>query len=209
MLQCGTFVLMGNVALAFKPAVEDLLARLGEQAGDIAVHCSDTGGIVARLNLQISAEAERLGGLVDAMDALNACRSERSLATQELLRTAQVAWTVLERGNTVAEQSLGEVSRLIADITGLDGQLHTFLDTIGAIGGITRTLRQIAEQTELLSFNARIEAARGGEATRPFEVLATEIRKLAVTTSESAGEVGRNVARIEETAGTLIGSLKT
>jgi len=41
----------------FRPAVEDLLAQLGEQAGDIAVQCSDTGGIVGRLNLQISAEA--------------------------------------------------------------------------------------------------------------------------------------------------------
>ena len=47
------------------------------------------GGIVGRLNRQISAEAERLGELVEAMDALNACRSERSLATHELLKTAQ------------------------------------------------------------------------------------------------------------------------
>ena len=200
---------MGDLALAFEPGIEDLLAQLGEQAGDIAVQCSDTGGIVARLNRQISAEAERLGELVDAMDSLNACRSERGAATEELLHTSRVASAVLERGNTVAEQSLGEVSRLVADITGLDGQLHSFLDTLGTIGGISRTLKGIAEQTELLSFNARIEAARGGEATRPFEVLATEIRKLAVTASDAASGVGRNVARIEETAGVLIGSLKT
>jgi len=200
---------MGDIALSIKPGIEDLLAQLGEQAGDISVQCSDTGGIVGKLNRQISAEAVRLGELVEAMETLNECRSERREATHELLETSQLAYTVLERGNKVAEQSLGEVSRLIADITGLDGQLHSFLETLGTIGDITRTLSLIAEQTELLSFNARIEAARGGEATKPFEVLATEIRRLATTTSDSAAEVGRNVARIEATADTLIGTLKT
>lgn len=199
---------MGDIALSIRPGIEDLLAHLGEQAGDISVQCSDTGGIVGKLNRQISAEAVRLGELVEAMETLNECRSERREATAELLETSELAYTVLERGNKVAQQSLGEVSRLIADITGLDGQLHTFLDTLGTIGGITRTLSGIAEQTELLSFNARIEAARGGEATKPFEVLATEIRRLATTTSESASEVGRNIARIEDTAGALIGTLK-
>jgi methyl-accepting chemotaxis protein len=189
--------------------VDSLLARLGEQAGDIAVQCIDTGGMVGRLNRQISAEAERLGDLAEAIDSLNLGQSESRAATAELLQTAEVAWGVLERGNAVAVCSLSEVSRLIADITGLDGQLQNFLDTLGTISGITSTLKDLAEQTELLSFNARLEAARGGEATAPFEVLATEIRHLATTTRKSAAEVGGNAARIEETAGALIGALKT
>ena len=196
------------MALSIKADTDELLARLGEQAGDISVQCSDTGGIVARLNRQISAEAERLGELVGAMDALNAGRAETRTATEELLHTAAVAHSVLERGHKVAEQSLAEVSRLVADVTGLDGELQTFLDRLGTIGGISRTLSEIAEQSELLSFNARIEAARGGEATRPFEVLATEIRHLAATTSQSSAEVGRNITALQATAGTLIGSLK-
>jgi methyl-accepting chemotaxis protein len=200
---------MGDIALSIRPDLTDLLARLGEQAGDISVQCSDTGGIVGRLNRQISAEAERLDELVSAMAALNVSRAERHLATVELLQTSAVAQTVLERGHKVAEQSLDEVSGLVADVTSLDGELHQFLDTLGTIGGISAKLAEIADHTQLLSFNARIEAARGGEATAPFEVLASEIRRLAATTAESSTEVGRNIARLEATAGSLIGSLKT
>lgn len=196
------------MALSIRPDLGDLLARLGEQAGDISVQCSDTGGLVGRLNRQISDEAERLGELVEAMGALNASRIERHAATAELLQTSAVAQTVLERGHKVAAQSLDEVSRLVADVTGLDGELQLFLDTLGRIGGISAKLAEIADHTQLLSFNARIEAARGGEATAPFEILASEIRRLAVTTSESSTEVGRTVARLEATAGSLIGSLK-
>lgn len=200
---------MEDTVVLARPGVENLLEALGEQAGDIAVRCSNTGGIVGRLNRQISTEADRLGELLSAMAALNDCRTERATATAELLQTAKVASEVLERGNDVAERSLNEVSRLIADISNLDGQLQVFLDTLGTIGGIARTLSQIAEQTELLSFNARIEAARGGEATAPFEVLATEIRRLAATTSESSTQVARNIARVEQTAGALIVTLKS
>ena len=200
---------MGDLALSMRPDLGDLLARLGEQAGDISVQCSDTGGLVGKLNRQISAEAERLAELVTTMAELNRSRSERHLATAELLQTSTVAQTVLERGHKVAEQSLGEVSRLVADVTSLDGELQLFLDTLGTIGGISAKLADIAEHIQLLSFNARIEAARGGEATAPFEVLATEIRRLAVTTSESSSEVGRNIAQLETTAGALITSLKT
>jgi methyl-accepting chemotaxis protein len=200
---------MGDIALSTRPPdLGDLLAQLGEQAGDISVQCSDTGGLVGRLNRQISAEAERLGELVEAMGALNASRIERHAATTELLQTSAVAQTVLEHGHAVAAQSLDEVSRLVADVTSLDGELQQFLDTLGRIGGISSKLAEIADQTQLLSFNARIEAARGGEATAPFEVLASEIRRLAVTTSDSSAEVGRTVSRLEATAGSLIGSLK-
>jgi methyl-accepting chemotaxis protein len=199
---------MGDMALSIRPDFGSLLAQLGEQAGDISVQCSDTGGIVGRLNRQISAEAERLDELVEAMAALNLSRAERHLATVELLQTSSVAQTVLERGHKVAEQSLDEVSRLVADVTSLDSELHHFLDTLGTIGGISAKLAEIADHTQLLSFNARIEAARGGQATAPFEVLASEIRRLATTTAGSSTEVGRTVARLEATAGALIGSLK-
>src|SRR5688572_10034457 len=72
---------MGDMAISTRPRLDDLLARLGEQAGDIAVQCSDTGGIVGKLNRQISAEAERLEDIVVAMEALNVSRAERREAT--------------------------------------------------------------------------------------------------------------------------------
>jgi hypothetical protein len=85
------------------------------------------------------------------MDRSTPAAPSGGAATEELLHTSRVASAVLERGNKVAEQSLGEGLALVADITGLDGQLQGFLDTLGTIGGISRTLKGIAEQTELLS----------------------------------------------------------
>jgi methyl-accepting chemotaxis protein len=184
-----------------------LLAELGEQAGDIAIECSDTGGHLALLNRQIADEAGRLVELGEAMETLACSRRESALATDELIRTAEVAHDVLDRGNRVAVKSLTEVSELIKGVTGLDGELQSFLDRLGNAGGITRLITAIAEQTEMLSLNARIEAARGGESTKPFQVLAEEMRRLAVSAAEASAEVGRSIVEIERTPERLITGL--
>jgi len=59
---------------------------------------------------------------------------------------------------------------------------------------ITSTITSIASQTNLLSLNASIEAARVGAAGSGFAVVAREIRKLSDQSFKSAAEIGKIVA---------------
>ncbi|WP_197707423.1 methyl-accepting chemotaxis protein [Sphingobium sp. LB126] len=185
-----------------------MLTDLGERSGDIALQCSETAGFLGELTRRIQADSARLDELQSNMEALAVSQNESVLAAQELSLTARRAGKIIAEGHDAITLSLGQVTELIENVTGLEGHLRQFLDVIETVGGISEELGAIARQTRLLGVNAAIEAARGGEATQGFAVVADEIRRLAGQAGESAASVGDKLGQLDRDARQLIGGVE-
>ncbi len=87
-------------------------------------------------------------------------------------------------------------------------QLQRAIDQVGNASGeitnITRVIGDIADETNLLSLNASIEAARAGAAGKGFTVVALEIGKLAQTSMDSVKHIDNLVLEIQALIGDVI-----
>jgi len=102
-----------------------------------------------------------------------------------------------ERGDAVIQQAASEMREIAANIEASSVIIAKLGECSDQITTIVKTIRGIADQTNLLALNAAIEAARAGEQGRGFAVVADEVRQLAARTSGSTMEIADMVNKIQ------------
>ena len=99
----------------------------------------------------------------------------------------------MDRANRNASESMNlvlESSHTSSDIiTEMIVQVKATNEAIASISKAVELISDITAQTNLLSLNASIEAARAGQAGKGFAVVATEIKQLAEQSSQSADTI--------------------
>jgi methyl-accepting chemotaxis protein len=139
---------------------------------------------------EISASARELEATASEQAAsiseVNATSKEISAGSKDLAKTMNDVATVASQTASLAEEGHIELKgmestmRQLVDATSsIAGKLETISDKTNNIGSIVTTITKVADQTNLLSLNAAIEAEKAGEYGLGFSVVAREIRRLA------------------------------
>lgn len=123
---------------------------------------------------------------IDKQEKLLTLAEELSSGLEELTQSSQL----IDEGS----EKLSSVSNMLS-IKSNESNVH-----IEETDGILKFIQNIANQTNLLGLNAAIEAARVGQEGRGFGVVAQEIRKLALNSSESIKKIEEILKGIKESS---------
>ena len=108
-----------------------------------------------------------------------------------------------EKSTQESQEIISLINELSITINHLDSIFETFTQTIDSL---TLANKQITElviandhisiQTNLLSLNAKVEAARAGDAGKGFSIVADEVKKLAATSKRTTSDIGIKIKDI-------------
>lgn len=191
---------IGQLMVAFRDMVEKLNSLIFQiQKSGVQISTSATG--IAASGKQLEATvAEQLA----STNEVSATAQEIAATSKELTKTMDRVSELAQSTTIAAEKSqdkltkMEKVMRQLAEATTLiSSKLGVMSEKASSINSVVTTINKVADQTNLLSLNAAIEAEKAGEYGSGFAVVAREIRRLADQTAVATLEIAQMVKEMQ------------
>ena len=203
----------GNLAievrgLSQKDVLGNALAEMVEKLSSLIRRVQKSGLQVNTSATEIAATAQEQLSTASQVAAttseIGATSKEISTTSRELVQTIKDIAEVAEKTAVLASSGQTGLNRMKATMqqvmeaaASINARLGTLSEKAGNIGTVVTTITRVADQTNLLSLNAAIEAEKAEDYGRGFAVVATEIRRLADQTALSTGDIEQMVKEMQ------------
>lgn len=193
----------------------DEFGVLGENLNRLANDLSGLVGQVQRSGIQVNTTATEIAATAreqqSTANQIAATTAEIGATSKEITATSRELDKTMNEVSAVAEETAELANRGQSGIGRMEGTMRQIMDASGAItaklavlsektaniNSVVTTITKVADQTNLLSLNAAIEAEKAGEYGLGFAVVAMEIRRLADQTAVATYDIEKMVKEMQ------------
>jgi len=198
---------IGDLARFFNMVVDSfagLVAEIQEASSVLQESTHSLGVSTQEVSSTANQQAASVKEILSTMEDSDKLSQGVAVRIQEVVKISNHTKETVENGFSLIQGSLGKMSEIkdtnsntIGGIKILGGQIESIWDIVNIINGI-------ADQTKIIAFNAELEAAAAGDAGKNFQIVASEIRRLADSTVDSTNEIKQKINEIQHASDKLI-----
>ncbi|MCE9672564.1 methyl-accepting chemotaxis protein [Myxococcus stipitatus] len=159
--------------------VRNLAERMGTGAGELATVVQQLRSTSDQQTEGVSRQAAALQEAEQTVKEIRRSSQMTAEKASSLAASAESAEQVGREGTAALERTLSDLAAIRTEVSEMARKILALDERTREVSGIVDSVKDLADQSNMLAINAAIEAARSGESGRGFGVVAREMRGLA------------------------------
>jgi len=201
----------GAIADSINFAVKEmrsLVVGIKSAAQQVAVASERTRQTANELTQATTRQAAQITETTEKMKAMARSMEDMSMSAERSAQVAQGSVATAKRGNAAVQDTIRGMDQMREQIQETAKRIKRLGESSQQIGEIVELINDIAEQTNILSLNAAIQAAMAGEAGRGFAVVADEVQRLAERSGDATKQIADLVKTIQADTNEAVASME-
>jgi len=174
-----------------------LVSNINQLSVQVAKAASETESVASDLAAAAESQAREIGGASQAINEMAVSIDQVSSNAAESAAVADRAVEIANKGADVVQDAINGMDTIRGQIQETSKRMKRLGESSQEIGDIVSLINDIADQTNILSLNAAIQASMAGDAGRGFAVVADEVQRLAERSSAATKQIAALVKTIQ------------
>jgi len=166
-----------------------LVKAIRDTAVQVASSAQETQGTAMQLADSSEHQAQEIAGASAAVNEMAVSIDQVSSNASESTAVAERSVTIAKKGAEVVQNTIHGMDTIREQIQETSKRIKRLGESSQEIGDIVSLINDIADQTNILSLNAAIQASMAGDAGRGFAVVADEVQRLAERSSAATKQI--------------------
>ena len=189
-------------------SLNTLVAEIQQSGIHVNASAEELESCMGQVELTAIRQAEETSHISVTATQISSTSSELMNAMDDVASMAEIATSSALQSSDGLATLQGSMENVIVSAEVVAEKLEILDERARNINAVVTTIAKVADQTNLLSLNASVEAEKAGEYGRGFAVVATEIRRLADQAAISTLDIEQMVAEMQQSVTAGVDTMK-
>jgi twitching motility protein PilJ len=188
--------------------MRELVSKINETSAKVSNAADQTQSSVSALSEASQRQADEIADVSEAVNEMAVSIDMVSSNAAESSSVAERSVDIASKGAVVVQNTIDGMDNIRGQIQETAKRIKRLGESSQEIGDIVALINDIADQTNILSLNAAIQASMAGDAGKGFAVVADEVQRLAERSGAAAKQISALVKTIQSNTNEAVTSME-